>query len=157
WRLVLMNWWRPRILFLLAITSLYLYGFPSATLTYSAVLLFHLAAGLAMVVLMVSYFVRCWREQAFANRLGWILLSGGAILGIALIKMGTPHRLKQWLYAHIALCMSGVFFLALSWVGNRKWFGEGAGAAALRFVIVLIAIAATGGGAWWARNIAWKN
>ena len=151
------NWWRPRILFLLAITSIYLYGFPAATLAYSAVLLFHLGAGLALTVLMVPYFVRCWREQKFANRLGWSLLALGAILGIALIKIGTPHRLKQWLFAHIALCVAGLFFLAFSWMGNRKWFGEGARAAALRFAVVLIVIAAASGGAWWARNIAWKN
>jgi len=134
-----------------------LYGFPAATLAYSAVLLFHLGAGLALTVLMVPYFVRCWREQKFANRLGWSLLALGAILGIALIKIGTPHRLKQWLFAHIALCVAGLFFLAFSWMGNRKWFGEGARAAALRFAVVLIVIAAASGGAWWARNIAWKN
>ena len=152
-----MNWWRPRILFLLAVTSIYLYGFPSATLAYSAVLLFHLAAGLVLTVLMVPHFVRCWREQKFTNRLGWSLLALGAILGIALIKIGTPHRLKQWLYAHISLCVAGVFFLVLSWLGNRKWLGEGAGAAGLRIAVALIVIAAASGGAWWTRNIAWKN
>src|SRR6266403_3263147 len=152
-----MNLWRPRILVLLAITSIYLYGFPAATLTYSAVLLFHLGAGLALTFLLVPYFVNCWREQKFANRLGWSLLAAGAILGIVLIKIGTPHRLKNWLYAHIALCVAGVFFLAWSWLGSRKWLGEGSGAAALRFAAVLVAMAVLSGGAWWARNVAWKN
>src|SRR5262252_693704 len=128
-----MNRWRPRILVLLAVTSLYLYGYPSATLTYSGVLLFHLGAGLALTALLVPYFLRDWRDEKFLNRFGWSLLALGAILGIVLIKIGTPHRLKQWLYAHIALCLAGVFFLAVSWVGSRKWFGEGLGAAALRF------------------------
>src|SRR5262245_23850851 len=136
-----MTRWRSRILVLLAVTSLYLYGYPSATLTYSGVLLFHLGAGLALMVLMIPYFVKCWREQKFANRLGWSLLTLGAILGIVLIKIGTPHRLKQWLYAHIALCVAGVFFLAVSWLGARKWLGEGAGAAALRFATVLVVMA----------------
>src|SRR5256885_10146070 len=90
---------------------------------------------------MVPYFVNCWREQRFANRLGWSLLALGAILGIVLIKIGTPHRLKNWLYAHIALCVAGVFFVAWSWLGSRKWLGEGSGAAALRFA------AGLGGGA----------
>src|SRR5689334_10259919 len=108
-----MNQWRPRILFLLTLSSLYLYGFPSATLTYSGVLLFHLAAGLVLTILLVPYFLRVWREDGGANRLGWSLLAAGGILGIVLIKIGTPHRLKQWLYAHIALCMAGVFVLAL--------------------------------------------
>jgi len=152
-----MNRWRPRILVLLAITSIYLYGYPSATLTYSAVLLFHLVAGLVLTVSMVPYFASCWREQKFANRLGWSLLALGAILGIVLIKVGTPHRLKQWLYAHIALCVAGVFFLALSWAGSRKWFGVGAGAPVLRFATVLILFAVVSAGAWWTRSIAWKN
>src|SRR5258708_12102350 len=82
---------------------------------------------------MVPFFVNCWREQKFANRLGWSLLAAGAILGIVLIKIGTPHRLKNWLYAHIASCVAGGFFLAWSWLGSRKWLGEGAGAAGLRF------------------------
>jgi len=119
-----MNLWRPRILVLLAVSSIYLYGFPSATLTYSGVLLFHLGAGLVLTVLIVPYFVNCWREQKFANRFGWSLLALGAILGIVLIKIGTPHRFKNWLYAHIALCAAGVFFLAWSWLGSRKWLGE---------------------------------
>ncbi len=153
----MINRWRPRILVLLAITSIYLYGFPAATLTYSAVLLFHLGAGLALTFLLVPYFVNCWREQKFANRFGWSLLAAGAILGIVLVKIGTPHRLRMWLYAHIALCVVGVFFLAISWLGNRRWLGEGAGAAALRFAIVLLAMAAVSAGAWWGRNVAWKN
>ena len=113
-----MNLWRPRILVLLAVTSIYLYGFPSATLTYSGVLLFHLGAGLALTILMVPYFVNCWREQKFANRLGWSLLALGAILGIVLIKIGTPHRLKNWLYAHIAFCVAGVFSICRIGVSN---------------------------------------
>ena len=152
-----MNLWRPRILVLLAVSSIYLYGFPSATLTYSGVLLFHLGAGLVLTVLIVPYFVNCWREQKFANRFGWSLLALGAILGIVLIKIGTPHRFKNWLYAHIALCAAGVFFLAWSWLGSRKWLGERSGGAALRFAVVLVAMAALSGGPWWARNVAWKN
>src|SRR5260221_11860913 len=107
-----MNLWRPRILVLLAVTSIYLYGFPSATLTYSGVLLFHLGAGVVLTVLMVAYFVNCWREQKFANRLGWSLLAAGAILGIVLIKIGTPHRLWNLLCAHILLCVAGGCFVS---------------------------------------------
>jgi tetratricopeptide (TPR) repeat protein len=152
-----MNLWRPRILVLLAVTSIYLYGFPSATLTYSGVLLFHLGAGLVLTILLVPYFLRVWRDDAFANRVGWSLLALGAILGIVLIKIGTPHRLKNWLYAHIALCTAGVFFLAVSWLGSRRWLGEGSGAAAIRFVTVLVAMFALSACAWWGRNVAWKN
>src|SRR5260221_8594718 len=143
-----MNLWRPRILVLLAVTSIYLYGFPSATLTYSGVLLFHLGAGVALTILMVPYFVNCWQEQKFANRLGWSLLAAGAILGIVLIKIGTPHRLKNWLYAHIALCVAGVFFLAWSWLGSREGVGGGSGGAGLRVAGGVVAQGGFGGGGW---------
>ena len=74
-----MTRWRPRILFLLAVTSLYLYGYPSATLTYSGVLLFHLVAGIALTILLVPYFLRNWRDEKFLSRLGWSALALGAI------------------------------------------------------------------------------
>ncbi len=152
-----MNRRRSLILIFLAVTSLYLYGYPSATLTYSGVLLFHLVAGVALTILLVPYFLRNWRDDKFLNRLGWSALALGGILGLVLIKIGTPHRLKQWLYAHIALCVIGVMFLTVSWLGSRKWLGEGAGAAALRFAVALLAIAGLSAGAWWTRNVAWKN
>src|SRR5579859_817135 len=152
-----MNLWRPRILVLLAVTSIYLYGFPSATLTYSGVLLFHLGAGLALTILLAPYFLRVWREDALANRVGWSLLAAGAILGMVLIKIGTPHRFKNWLYAHITLCVAGVFVLTLKWLSARKWLGEGAGAALMRAAVVMVAMAAVSAGTWWARNVAWKN
>src|SRR5690349_513325 len=144
-----MTRWRPRILFLLTVTSLYLYGYPSATLTYSGVLLFHLGAGIALTILLVPYFLRNWHDEKFLSRLGWSAVALGAILGLVLIKIGTPHRLKQWLYAHIALCVIGVSFLAVSRLSSRKWLGDGAGAAAVRFATVLIVMVALSAGAWW--------
>src|SRR5262249_42711380 len=84
-------------------------------------------AGILLTISLIPYFARCWREQKFANRAGWILLTLGAVLGLVLVKIGTPHRLKYWLYAHIGLCAAGVFVLALAWTANRKWMGGGPG------------------------------
>src|SRR5260221_6255923 len=98
-----MNLWRPRILVLLAVTSIYLYGFPSATLTYSGVLLFHLGAGLVLTILMVPYFVNCWREQQFGSRFGWSFIALGAVFGIVLIQSGASHRATNWPYCCIAV------------------------------------------------------
>ena len=152
-----MNRWRSRILFLLAITSVYLYAFPSATILYSGVLLFHLGAGLLLTILLIPFVLRWWREVCLTNRIGWSLLSLGAILGIVLIKIGTPHRLRTWLYVHIALCVVGVFLLALSWMSSRNWFGAGIGASVLRFAFAVVAIALLAAGSQWARESAWKN
>jgi Flp pilus assembly protein TadD len=152
-----MNRWRPRILVLLALTSLYLYAYPSATIPYAGILLFHVGAGLLLTILLIPFAARWWREGGLANRLGWTLIALGGLVGIVLIKIGTAHRFYSWLYLHLALCLLGVFFLTLSWLNSRKWFGAGAGAAALRFVTVLLFVAALSGGPWWARNVAWKN
>src|SRR5260221_10883762 len=96
-----MNLWRPRILVLLAVTSIYLYGFPSATLTYSGVLLFHLGAGVVLTVLMVAYFVNCWREQKFGNRVGWSLLAAGANFGILVVKIGEAQPVENLAFGPI--------------------------------------------------------
>src|SRR5580704_146242 len=44
---------------------------------------------------------------------------------VLLIYLGTPHRLKNWLYAHIALWTLGVALLALGWLAERGRLGEG--------------------------------
>src|SRR5882762_8800408 len=100
-----MNRWRPRILVLLALTSLYLYAFPSATIPYAGILLFHVGTGLLLTIFLVPFVARWWREGGFANRLGWSLIAIGGIVGVVLIKIGTPHRYANWLYLHIALCV----------------------------------------------------
>jgi Tfp pilus assembly protein PilF len=90
-------------------------------------------------------------------RCSWVLLASGAILGITLTYVGTPHRLKGWLYAHILLCMAGVLLLAESSMASRGWLGKGGGSHALRWGLLLAVTAGVAGGAWWAREIAWKN
>lgn len=152
-----MSRWRAWAVFLLAVSAVFLYAYPAATLTYSAFILFHLAAGLVLSVLLIPFAARWWRESGLLNRLGWSLLSLGAIIGLVLVKIGTPHRFNKWLYLHIALCAVGVLFLLVSWLGSRKWFGAGATAGILRFALALVVLVALAAGSWWARNIAWKN
>jgi Flp pilus assembly protein TadD len=142
----------------LAATAIYLYGFPTATLTYAGVVLLHTGIGVLLTLGLLVFLFRggLSREQLVA-RFGWLLLLAGAVLGVALIYLGTPHRLKNWLYAHIALCVAGVLVLAASWMSERGWLGgsalqRGLGLAAL--VLVTLGIAA---GDWWVRNVAWIN
>ncbi len=139
----------------LTLSAAYLYGYPSATISYGVLDLLHIAAGIILSVLLAVYLLRKLRGEPFLARLGWILLSAGAVLGILLIKVGTPIRLRAWLFAHIAFCLLGTLFVLASWLVSRGWLGEGmvqrgAGIAALALLTAGIAA-----GAWWTREIAW--
>jgi Flp pilus assembly protein TadD len=149
--------WLSRILIALTITAAYLYAYPSATISYAVVDLFHIAAGIAFTVLLVSYLIRLLPNETPFACFGWILLFAGAILGIVLIKVGTPIRLKPWLYAHIALCLLGTLCLLTSWVASRGWLGSGILQRGLGFVALLLLTAGIAAGAWWTREIAWNK
>src|SRR5207245_8070526 len=108
--------WLSRILVALLVSAVYLYGYPSATISYFVVDLFHDALGIALTLFLFIYAVRLLRHESFLVRVGWISLAAGALLGIVLIKIGTPLRLKSWLYAHIAVCVIGMLFLSTLWL-----------------------------------------
>src|SRR6266436_8381376 len=149
--------WLSRILVALTLSAVYLYGYPSATISYFVVDLFHVLLGIALTLLLFFYAARLLRHESFLARLGWTSLAAGALLGIVLIKIGTPLPLKPWLYAHIALCVLGTLFLATSWLISKGRLGDtviqrGLGFAALTLLTVGIAA-----GTWWTREVAWKN
>ena len=108
------KWWLARILAALTLSAVYLYGYPSATIPYFVADLLHVGIGIVLTILLLVFAGRLLRDESLLARLGWISLAVGTILGIVLIKIGTPIRLKSWLYAHIALCVLGLLFLATS-------------------------------------------
>jgi Flp pilus assembly protein TadD len=149
--------WLSRALVALAVSAAYLYAYPSATITYAVVVVFHLAAGIVFSLLLLAYLIRLLPCETFLARAGWILLMAGAILGLVLIKVGTPNRLKSWLLAHIALCVIGTFLVATSWLMSRGWLGLGIVRRGLGFAAVALLTAAISAGAWWTREAAWRN
>src|SRR5713101_3890452 len=149
--------WLIRSLVMLAASAVYLYGYPSATISFGIVVLFHVAAGIAFSVLLGFTLFRLLRNEGLLARFGWILLAVGATLGIVLIKIGTPSHLKSWLYAHIAMCMAGAVCLLASWLASREWLGRGAAQRGLGFVALLLLTAGIVAGAWWTREIAWQK
>src|SRR5437660_10621531 len=98
--------WLSRGLVLLALSAAYLYGFPSATVTYAVADLLHVAIGTVVFLLLLVFLVQLLWTGTTIARFGWILLAAGTPLGMALIKIGTPHHLWNWLYAHIVLCVA---------------------------------------------------
>jgi Flp pilus assembly protein TadD len=149
--------WLSRILVALTVSAVYLYGYPSATISYFVVDLFHVAIGIVLAILLFFYVVRLLRHESLLARLGWISLGLGALLGIVLIKIGTPLRLKPWLYAHIALCVLGALFLAASWLLSKGWLGDGVLRRGLGFAALTLVTAGIAAGTWWTREVAWKN
>jgi Flp pilus assembly protein TadD len=149
--------WLSRILVVLTISAIYLYAYPAATISYVVVDLFHIALGILLTLLLVFSFIRLLPRESLLARLGWISLLGGALLGIALIKIGTPLRLKPWLYTHIVLCVFGSLFLATSWLISRGWLGDGVVRHALGFAALALLTVGIAAGSWWLREAAWKS
>jgi Flp pilus assembly protein TadD len=152
-----MNRWRARSVIALTASAVYLYGFPSANLPYIFVVLFHLAAGIFLTILLLPFLVRILREDAAVARVGWLCLALGALVGVTLIFTGAPHSLKWVLYAHIYLCLAGVTLLAESWMAQRGWLGYGGGKVLARSFVFLMAIIGISAGTWWYRTYAWNN
>ncbi len=149
--------WLSRSLIALTVSAAYLYGYPSATISYGAVDLFHIAAGIVLTFLLVAYVIRSLPNETLLARFGWMLLTAGALLGIVLIKVGTPNRLKPWLFAHIALCVFGTLFVAVSWLSSKGWLGNSALRRGLGFGALALLTAGVAAGTWWTREVGWKN
>jgi Flp pilus assembly protein TadD len=152
-----MERWRSLGVFVLVVTAIYLYAFPSATLIYAGAVLLHAGLGMLVSLALVVFLFRGIRKELLLARFGWILLAAGAALGLALIRMGTPHRLKAWLYAHIVLCTLGVILLAASLLSARGWLGASFGRQIAGFAALVVAAAGIAAGAWYAREFPWKN
>jgi tetratricopeptide (TPR) repeat protein len=152
-----MERWRSLGVFVLVVTAIYLYAFPSATLFYAGAVVLHAGLGVLVSLALVVFLFRGIGKERLLARFGWILLAAGAALGLVLIRLGTPHRLKAWLYAHIALCILGVIFLTVSWLSTGRWLGTGYGRRIAAFVALLLVTTGIAAGAWYAREFAWKN
>ncbi len=149
--------WLPRALVALTLSAAYLYSYPSATISYAILDLFHIAAGILFTLLLLLTLIRLFSQEALLARLGWLLLLVGGLLGIVLIKIGTPLRLRPWLYAHIALCVIGTLFIAASWMASRGWFCAGVGRRAFGLAALTLLTALLAAGAWWTRELRWRD
>ena len=152
-----MQRWRSLSVLVLAVTAVYLYAFPAANIPYAITVLLHTGVGVLATLGILFFLFRGLSQEPWLARFGWLFLLAGGALGIALVKIGTPHRLKAWLYIHIALCLIGVVFLASSWLASRGWLNAGILQQCFRFAALALLTLAISAGAWWTRTIAWKN
>src|ERR1041384_1840035 len=56
-----------------------------------------------LAIALIPILRQLFRDCSLEIRLGWLLIAGGTLLGLILIKIGTPSRFRTWLYLHIAL------------------------------------------------------
>src|SRR5215475_15437993 len=69
---------------LLFATAVYLYVFPSPTLTYVAAVLLHAGFGVLAVLFLLPKLKKIFSPKNWKENLGWLLITAGAGLGIAL-------------------------------------------------------------------------
>jgi tetratricopeptide (TPR) repeat protein len=74
-----------------------------------------------------------------------------------LIKIGTPHHLWNWLYAHIVLCVLGVLLLVGDWLHSKGWLGSTVFTQAFRFVALAILTFVISAGLWFIREVGWRD
>jgi tetratricopeptide (TPR) repeat protein len=141
----------------LALTGLHLYGFPSATLPYAASIVAHVVLGVGLVVLLVPPALRAFAGRSVAERLGWILIAAGAVLGLAIIKTGGTMPYHRLVVAHFGLSGIGGVFLLAAWLGRRGVLAGGALATTARVVIVGALLFAAGVAATYSRVNLWRG
>jgi len=152
-----MNRWLTRGVVVLALSAIYLYGFPSPTLTYEAGVMVHLVAGILFCALLAPFLWRLMRGASATAKAGWIFLALGGISGIALVFIGTSLRNRNYLYVHIGLCVVGTLLLLFSWMVSRGWLGAGVLARAAGLVLLVAVTAGLAAGTWWTRTVLWRN
>ncbi|HXJ89339.1 MAG TPA: tetratricopeptide repeat protein [Candidatus Binatia bacterium] len=126
----------------LAASAVYLYTFPQANVFYAVIVFLHAAGGVLATVLLLPLLIRLLRSGSYTTRVGWLLMAGGAVLGLVLIKTGTLRTEWNKLYLHIVLSVAGVgLLLAGRWCARASSdagsIGSRLAANAIRMVVVL--------------------
>src|SRR5580658_1472323 len=141
----------------LFLSAVYLYTFPQPNVFYAAIVLLHTVAGVVAAVLLAVFLLRLLRNGSIASRLGWGLLTVGAIFGLILIKTGTPRVEWNLLYFHILLSLAGVGIVVAEWAGKRGWLSPSVGNSIIRCAICLVALAGLALAARYLRESRWTN
>jgi Tfp pilus assembly protein PilF len=147
----------PGLIAFLFISAVYLYTFPQPNVFYAAIVLLHAVTGTVATVLLAIFLFPLLRDKSIASRLGWLLLGGGAVVGLILIKTGTPRVQWNLLYVHILLSLAGVGIVFAEWAGKRGWLARGIGGSIVRCSICLLVLVGLGAGARYVRESRWQN
>src|SRR5262245_22749139 len=123
----------------LTLSGIYLYGFPSASLPYAVAIIGHVLLGAGLAVLLLPGLLRLFRSESTEQRVGWLILMLGGVLGLALLKTGATLPFRPLLYAHIGVSALGVLLLCSAWLRGRGILEGGAPRVVARYAVLLLA------------------
>jgi Flp pilus assembly protein TadD len=141
----------------LAITALYIFAWPSASVAYFAGVILHVLAGLVLLGVLAFVLRPILREGFTASRIGWLLLAAGGVLGAILIYTGTRRADWPLVYAHIGTCLTGCALLISGWLYKRGILAHGFLAGLLRSALCVAAMALIAGACWYLRTVPWQQ
>ena len=144
------------LLVFLVISAAYLYAFPQATIFYAGIVLLHALAGVVTALLLVPELVKLLRRGSFLARAGWLFIATSVVLGLILIKTGTPRAEWKWLYLHVLISLLGVGLLIADWLGKNGEFNSTAALRAGICLLVLVVLASLAYGARYIRE-SWQT
>ena len=108
----------------LTVSAIYLYAFPQANVAFAVVVLLHALLGIVTTIILLFRLWRTLRDGSAFSAIGWVALTVGGLVGIALIWLGTSRNHWSLLYTHLALSFLGVTFLIANFARERGWFGR---------------------------------
>jgi tetratricopeptide (TPR) repeat protein len=141
----------------LAVSAVYLYGFPQTNVEYAGVVLLHALVGVVATLWVIASLGRLLRDGSWLFAGGWILFLAGAGLGLWLIHTGTLRAEWKLMYEHMVVSAIALGFLIAEAAGRRGLLPSGVAATAARLAICLLVITALGAGLRYVREARWAN
>src|SRR5215469_2033074 len=141
----------------LALSAVYLYGFPQTNLEYAGVVLLHAVGGVLATVWVIVSLRSLVREGSWVFQAGWILFLVAGGLGLWLIHSGTLRAEWNWMYAHMVVSALALALLIAARSGRRGRQRGRSTASIARLAICLVALAGLGAGLRYTRESRWVN
>ncbi len=147
------NRWAGAFLVFLFVSAIYLYAFPQSNIFYAGIVLLHTAMGVVTFIWLLARLFRLLRDGDILARCGWALTTASAVVGLILIKTGTPRAEWNLLYVHILTSLAGIGLLMTAWAGRKRLLSK----TAIRCAFCLLLLAALGVGAQYTRVSRWQS
>ena len=137
----------------MACSAVFLYAWPTPTIFYEGIVLFHILGGVLLLLVGIPFFSRLVREGSGSERVGWIVLLIGGALGAIVIYTGARRQEWPLLYSHIVVSILACAIFLFAFTARRGWLVSGIAKPILRLALCLALTAGIAGTAWWVRTV----